>query len=131
MSLKCTNCHVILTGFLKETSQIFMNVSGDLVLNAVVTASLNQQDALYQIVLLNDAALRVKKFGFENLCLLVEGFLVSVESIYHIVSEKVVFLTGSGPVSSDLDYFSLVAMNGCFPKNEYLLKNENEIALIH
>ena len=99
---KETGCEVKLTGWLKEIPKLEMDPQGDFFSTICICVnSVNQNAIPYEVTILKEAALRVRRYGFPGLHLLIEGVLTKKNTM-EIIAEKVLFLDKPEPNASSL-----------------------------
>lgn len=114
---KGTGCQVKLIGTLNEIPMLNMDNQGDFftTINININTPHNVTAKQYNIIVLKEAALRIRQYGFPGLYLLIEGFLSSEKNI-KIIAEKIIFLDNFGPNESNMQInaHSYAQSTSCF-----------------
>lgn len=98
-----TGCHITLIGLLKEAPTLQMNEQGNLVANMIIVTYAHDSTkiiSVHNVVVLGDAALRIKQCAFPSVRLWIEGNIKSTAKKNYIVAEKIAFLADEEPSAS-------------------------------
>ncbi len=94
-----TGCHIVLIGVLASHILLTMNEQGDFRASIEVKIKTEEQrERCFDVIVLDDAALKIKQYGFPGLYLLIEGCVDDVK----IIAEKITFLDYFEPDASSI-----------------------------
>ena len=140
---KGTGCCVTLVGILTEIPSLAMNERGDFV--ATINVHINIPGLVkakqYDVIVLHDAALRIKRYGFPGLYLWIEGVLHlekdendvnAIKQNESIIAEKIIFLDASEPNASNVqNYLNFTPIFMQESMQHHLFPFSHEHVLVH